>query len=63
MEEERRIFYVAVTRAKCELYLFSYHLKRNEGDEWEMELSRFLNELNPNTYSKGRFPNFNTMGG
>lgn len=60
MEEERRIFYVAVTRAKCELCLFSYHLKRNEDDEWEVEISRFLNEINPNTYSKGRFPNFNT---
>lgn len=45
-EEERRLFYVAVTRAKDELYL-TYPVLRNiaGGDERWQEPSRFLNEL------------------
>jgi DNA helicase II / ATP-dependent DNA helicase PcrA len=46
-EEERRLFYVAVTRAKNELYL-SYPLIRmaqGYGGEAMQQPSRFLNEL------------------
>jgi DNA helicase II / ATP-dependent DNA helicase PcrA len=46
LEEERRLFYVAVTRAKDELYL-TYPVLRSiaGGDEKWQEPSRFLNEL------------------
>ncbi|HIP98280.1 MAG TPA: ATP-dependent DNA helicase Rep [Aquifex aeolicus] len=46
MEEERRLFYVAVTRAKEKLYL-SYVRKRNSksGKEIERKPSRFLSEI------------------
>ncbi len=45
LEEERRLFYVAVTRAKAKLYL-SYALQRYKYGRLEMcEPSRFLNEI------------------
>jgi DNA helicase-2/ATP-dependent DNA helicase PcrA len=46
-EEERRLFYVAITRAKNELYL-SYPLMRfaqSKGGEARQQRSRFLNEI------------------
>ena len=44
-EEERRLFYVAVTRAKDELYLTHPRLRMGKGgDVWQTP-SRFLNEL------------------
>ncbi len=47
IEEERRLFYVAITRAKRKLYL-SYILKKNlHGEEIILEPSRFLKEIPP----------------
>jgi DNA helicase-2/ATP-dependent DNA helicase PcrA len=46
-EEERRLFYVAITRAKNELYL-SYPLMRitaGSGGDWMQQPSRFLGEF------------------
>ena len=45
-EEERRLFYVAVTRAKDELYL-TYPMMQEERDQARLLLrpSRFLDEL------------------
>jgi DNA helicase-2/ATP-dependent DNA helicase PcrA len=46
-EEERRLFYVAITRAKNELYL-SYPLMRfaqGKGGNSRQQPSRFLNEI------------------
>jgi DNA helicase-2/ATP-dependent DNA helicase PcrA len=46
-EEERRLFYVAITRAKNELYL-SYPLMRfaqSKGGDSKQQPSRFLNEI------------------
>ena len=47
-EEERRLFYVAITRAKNELYL-SYPLIRasfgNSGGDGMQQPSRFLSEI------------------
>ena len=46
IEEERRLFYVAVTRAKDELYLTYPHMRLNAGyGEMMQRPSRFLNEL------------------
>ena len=51
VEEERRLFYVAVTRAKNELYL-SYPKVATRAGPGGMMLtpSRFLAELNPDLY-------------
>src|SRR5207237_4479949 len=46
IEEERRLFYVAVTRARDELYLSYPTLRLNAGyGEMLQRPSRFLNEL------------------
>jgi len=60
LEEERRLFYVAVTRAKDELYLTypTIHLQARDGDTL-LRPSRFIKEL-PNElmegWKVGRFP-------
>jgi DNA helicase-2/ATP-dependent DNA helicase PcrA len=52
-EEERRLFYVASTRAKDELYLVHPLIVRERGT-WEIvsRPSRFIQELDPATYEK-----------
>ena len=46
IEEERRLFYVAVTRARDELYLTYPHLRLNAGyGEMMQRPSRFLGEI------------------
>jgi DNA helicase-2/ATP-dependent DNA helicase PcrA len=45
LEEQRRLFYVAITRAKDELYLSSCHWRRLHGRLYETAPSRFLSEL------------------
>jgi DNA helicase-2/ATP-dependent DNA helicase PcrA len=47
MEEERRLCYVGMTRAKEHLYLTSAHQRRAAGDSRLCERSRFLNEVPP----------------
>jgi len=48
LEEERRVFHVAVTRAKDELYLVLPQLYRNRSRSLVvMKPSRFLTEINP----------------
>lgn len=46
IEEERRLFYVAITRAKDELYLTSCGIRRIYGRTDFMEISPFLLEIN-----------------
>ena len=49
LEEERRLAYVAITRAKNNLYI-SYSKYKYEGGEFsELEQSRFIKELDKNT--------------
>jgi DNA helicase-2/ATP-dependent DNA helicase PcrA len=49
IEEERRLFYVAITRARDELYLTYPHMRLNAGyGEMFQRPSRFLKEI-PNT--------------
>jgi len=45
LEEQRRLFYVAVTRAKDELYLSSCRWRRLHGRLFETGPSRFLSEI------------------
>ena len=45
LEEERRLFYVAITRAKRRLYLSHCSSRRRMGKETEGEPSPFLDEL------------------
>ncbi len=48
IEEERRLFYVAITRAKDELYLTYPHMRLNAGyGEMFQRPSRFLKEIPP----------------
>ena len=49
LEEERRLMYVAVTRAQKELYLSYYSHRSTRGGEIEMVPSRFLNNLPENS--------------
>ena len=52
-EEERRLFYVAVTRAKQELYLvFPVMARDRAGMDILMEPSRFVRELPGEVYEK-----------
>jgi DNA helicase-2/ATP-dependent DNA helicase PcrA len=52
-EEERRLFYVAVTRARQELYLVFPVMGRDRGGmDILMEPSRFIRELPENVYEK-----------
>lgn len=46
-EEERRLFYVAVTRAKEKLYLTYTHLRTIFGSETFREPSEFIGDLDP----------------
>ena len=53
IEEERRLFYVAVTRARQELYLVYPVMARDRGGmDILMEPSRFIRELPGDSYEK-----------
>ncbi|XBX09995.1 3'-5' exonuclease [Enterocloster clostridioformis] len=48
IEEERRLFYVAVTRARESLYLLNYSQKpESKGKVTQVKPSMFLKEMNP----------------
>jgi len=51
-EEERRVFYVAVTRAKDQLYLLSPALVQTFGRYQTYRISQLVSELSPNVYKK-----------
>lgn len=52
IEEERRLFYVAVTRAKDELYLLYPKVSIGHGPPTQNNLSRFVGEVDPLRYEK-----------
>jgi DNA helicase-2/ATP-dependent DNA helicase PcrA len=52
IEEERRVFYVAVTRTKDQLYLISPSLVQRSRGYQTMRISPFISELNPKVYKK-----------
>jgi DNA helicase-2/ATP-dependent DNA helicase PcrA len=47
LEEQRRLFYVAITRAKDELHLTACRYRRMHGRLFETVPSRFLSEVSP----------------
>jgi DNA helicase-2/ATP-dependent DNA helicase PcrA len=51
-EEERRVFYVAITRAKDQLYLVSPAIKNTYRGPQIVRISQFISELKPNVYKK-----------
>lgn len=50
VDEERRLFYVACTRAKDELYMLYPKIRNSYGDSGLLEASRFVREADPATY-------------
>jgi len=59
-EEERRIFYVAITRAKDRLFLISPKSIKVFKGQRELNTSQFIKELNPNVYKK-EIHNYNNL--
>jgi len=51
-EEERRVFYVAITRTKDQLYLLSPSLVQGSRGYQTLRISPFISELNPKVYRK-----------
>ena len=51
-EEERRVFYVALTRAKDQLYLISPSIRQTYRGPQMVRPSQFVSELNPKVYRK-----------
>ncbi len=52
LEEERRVFYVAITRAKDQLYLISPSIKNTYRGPQIVRVSPFVSELNTKVYRK-----------
>ncbi len=52
LEEERRLFYVAVTRAEQKVYITYARSRYRFGEVAYQSRSRFLEELNPKTYEE-----------
>ncbi len=50
IEEERRLFYVSVTRAEDELYLMYPLISTQGGGAMRMKMSRFMGEVSPTHY-------------
>jgi DNA helicase-2/ATP-dependent DNA helicase PcrA len=61
-EEERRLFYVAVTRAKNELYLSFPILRFTPGGDSLQQPSRFLNEIPKDLVDEWNLRPFNPYG-
>ena len=51
-EEERRVFYVAITRTKDQLYLISPAIRNAYGSAQTARISQFVTELNSKVYKK-----------
>ena len=54
LEEERRVFYVAMTRAKDQLFLISPSVISGFKGKQTARLSQFVSELNPKYYLKSK---------
>ncbi|MBL4848284.1 MAG: UvrD-helicase domain-containing protein [Planctomycetes bacterium] len=56
LEEERRLAYVAITRAKRRLVLTRARNRRHQGRSQSQEMSIFLHEIPPEAFPAGRSP-------
>ena len=64
MDEERRLFYVVVTRAKDRLWLFSPQTRKTpDGGMFPVEPSVFLREIPPELVQKKRVAAYPSFGG
>ena len=63
MEEERRLCYVAITRAKKELYLSSSRTRMIFGQTRRNPPSSFLGEIDPNLLDESQSPELAGYGG
>jgi DNA helicase-2/ATP-dependent DNA helicase PcrA len=63
VEEERRVFYVAITRTKDQLYLISPSMIQGFGRDQISRISPFISELNPKVYKKSSVQFRSTMDG
>jgi DNA helicase-2/ATP-dependent DNA helicase PcrA len=55
-EEERRLMYVAITRARQDLIITHSKYRFVHGEKQELEPSRFLREVPPQLFDQHRFP-------
>ena len=60
-EEERRVFYVGITRAKERLFLISPKRIKNYKGHKDLSLSQFISELNPKLYKKSSYTDYNNF--
>lgn len=58
-EEERRVFYVAITRAKERLFLISPKRIKSFKGHKDLNLSTFIRELSPKVYKKIIYSDYN----
>jgi DNA helicase-2/ATP-dependent DNA helicase PcrA len=56
ISEERRLFYVATTRAMDNLYLISPRIQRSYDGVMLLEVSEFISDLSPDTYDMINVP-------
>ena len=62
LEEERRLFYVAVTRAEKQVTLSYAQTRFNNGQRLDGEVSRFVEEIDPKYIEMPRRPSFPQAG-
>ena len=62
LEEERRLFYVAVTRAKRQVTLSYAQTRFNNGQRMGGEVSRFVEEIDPKYIEMPKRPSFPEAG-
>ncbi|MFP6892826.1 MAG: ATP-dependent helicase [Opitutales bacterium] len=63
LEEERRLFYVAATRAEKELFMIFPMLSHQKGTPVRMQLSRFIRELSESHYEVEKpAPSYRSQG-
>ncbi|MBY8987474.1 MAG: ATP-dependent helicase [Candidatus Lokiarchaeota archaeon] len=60
-EEERRVFYVGITRAKERLFLISPRSIKNFKGHKDLNLSKFIRELNPKVYKKSSYSDYHNF--
>jgi DNA helicase-2/ATP-dependent DNA helicase PcrA len=63
VDEERRLFYVAMTRAKEKLFLTGAKTRRKYGESIDTNPSRFLDEIDPETIHLHRMSDGQSEGG